>query len=105
MQKLTPLKPEGTADQAFEIDCVFDEKTRQNHIDSAVARRLPIVVQRKKRKGRVAIVASGPSVTDCVDILKEWDGEIWGINRAFEWMRHRGIKPTGFIGIDPEWFL
>jgi hypothetical protein len=38
-------------------------------------------------------------------MLKEWDGEIWGINRAFEWMRHREIKPTAFVGGDPEWFL
>lgn len=106
MTKLTPLKDEPvTVDKAFDIDCVFDAEARQKHIDGAVARNLPIVVQRKKRKGKVAIVASGPSVTDCVDILKDWDGEIWGINRAFEWMRHRGVTPTGFLGIDPEWFL
>ncbi len=99
------VKPEGTLDQIFDIDCVADPATRQAQIDSAVKRKLPVVVQRKARRGKVAIVASGPSVTDYVDMLKEWDGEIWGINRAFEWMRHRGVKPTGFIGVDPEWFL
>jgi len=103
---LTPLRDEpGTIDQIFEIDCVADKDTRQAHIDSALKRNLPWVVTRKRRKGKVAIVASGPSVTDYVDELKAFDGEIWGINRAFEWMRHRGVKPTGFLGVDPEWFL
>jgi hypothetical protein len=103
--ELIPAKPAGTIDQIFEIDCVADAETRQKHVDSAVARNLPRVINRKRRRGKVAIVASGPSVTEYVDELKAWDGEIWGINRAFEWMRHRGVKPTGFIGVDPEWFL
>ena len=96
----------STFDEQFgPIDCVADHDTRQKHIDSAVKRKLRLVVKRKERKGRVAIVASGPSATDYIPMLKEWDGEIWGINRAFEWLRHRGVKPTGFLGIDPEWFL
>jgi hypothetical protein len=98
------MQPE-TFDKVFEIDCVADPETRQKHIDSAVARKLRVVVKRKERKGKVAIVASGPSATDFIPMLKEWDGEIWAINRAFEWLRHRGVKPTGFLGIDPEWFL
>lgn len=89
----------------LEIDCIADVDTRQSYIDSAVARGLPRITARARRKGKVAIVASGPSVTEYVDVLKSWDGEIWGINRSVEWMKHRGIKPTGFIGIDPEWFL
>jgi hypothetical protein len=105
LDDLTPIKSAGTIDQVIDIDCVADIETRQKHIEGAVARNLPRVIQRKKRKGKVAIVGSGPSATDYVDMLKEWDGEIWGINRAFEWLRHRGVKPTGFIGVDPEWFL
>lgn len=100
-----PAKALGRTDEVFDIDVVSDAKTRQEYIDSALARNLPRVVTRKRRQGKVAVVASGPSVSDFVDTLKNWDGEIWGINRAFEWMRHRGIKPTGFLGIDPEWFL
>ena len=100
-----PVKAMGRTDQVFDIDCVSDFETRQKHIDNAIARDLPRVITRKRRKGKVAVVASGPSVGDYVDLLKSWDGEIWGINRALEWMRHRGIKPTGFLGIDPEWFL
>lgn len=103
--ELIPAKDAGTIDKVFEIECVADIDTRQAYIDSALKRDLPRCVTRPRHNRKVAIVASGPSVTDYVDFLKEWDGEIWGINRSFEWMRHRGIKPTGFIGLDPEWFL
>ena len=102
MNKLTPLKPAGTIDEIFELDCVYDKDARQKHVDSAVARGLPTCVRRVVRKGKVAIVASGPSATDYVDLLKEWDGEIWGINGAFVWLQHRGIKPSAFVGLDPE---
>jgi len=103
--KFKQAKPTGTIDQIFEIDCVAKADERQANIDYAAKLNIPRVVQRKRRPGKVAIVASGPSVTDYVDLLKDWDGEIWCINRALEWARHRGIKPTAFIGVDPEWFL
>jgi hypothetical protein len=99
---LTPLKPLGTIDTIFELDCVYDKDQRQAHVDSAVARKLPICIRRVPRKGKVSIVASGPSAADHVEFLKEFDGEIWGINGAFVWMMHRGIKPTAFVGLDPE---
>jgi hypothetical protein len=95
MQELTPLKPLGTIDQIFELDCVYDKETRQGHVDSAIARKLPLCIRRVPRKGKVAIVASGPSATDYVDLLKAWDGEIWGINGAFVWMMHRGTTCLG----------
>lgn len=99
---LTPLKPAGTIDEIFELDCVYDAEKRQAHLDSAVKRKLSLCINRKERPGKVAIVASGPSASDYIDLLKEWDGEIWGINGAFAWLMHRGVKPTGFVGLDPE---
>lgn len=102
MNDLTPLKDLGTIDQIFELDCVYDKDARQVHVDSSVKRDIPRCVRRVPRRGKVAIVASGPSATDYVDLLKSWDGEIWGINGAFVWMMHRGIKPTAFVGLDPE---
>jgi hypothetical protein len=100
--QLTPLKELGTVDEIFQLDCVYDQHARQKHIDSAVARGVPWCVKRAPRDGKIAIVASGPSAAECVDILKDWDGEIWGINGAFAWLLQRGIKATGFIGLDPE---
>src|SRR5262249_39758341 len=102
---LTPLKPAGTIDKIFNLDCVADKETRQKHVDYAVSLNLPRCIKRKERKGKVAIVASGPSATEFVDLLKDWDGEISGINAAFHWLRHRGIKPTAFVGLDPEVIL
>jgi hypothetical protein len=102
MQLLTPLKPEGTIDEIFQLDCVYNADQRQAHVDYALKIQVPWAIQHKRRKGKVAIVASGPSAAESVDLLKGWDGEIWGINGAFEWMRVRGIKPTAFIGLDPE---
>lgn len=100
--QLEALKPAGTIDTIFDLDCVYDADARQKHIDLALARNLPWCVRRVPRKGKVAIVASGPSATESIDLLKEWDGEIWGINGAFAWLMHRGVKPTAFIGLDPE---
>lgn len=103
MTTLTPLKPLGTIDEIFNLDCVYNAEQRQESIDYAVSLKLPNVLRRTvPRAGKVAIVASGPSATDYVDLLKEWDGEVWGINGAFVWLMHRGIKPTAFVGLDPE---
>lgn len=106
LQKLTPLRDLGTQSEIMPIDCVSDKETRQRHIDLAVSRGLPeCKFTRQTKPGKLAIVASAPSVGDYVDVLKEWDGEIWGINGAFAWMMKRGIKPNAFVGVDPEWFL
>lgn len=105
MKNFKQVKPEGTIDTIFTLDCVYDKDRRQEHIDSVLARKLPHVIRRVERKGKLAIVASGPSATDYVDILKEWDGEIWGINGAFAWLRKRGVNPTAFVGLDPEEIL
>lgn len=105
METLTPLRSVGTQGEIMPIDCVSDRETRQRHIDSASARAIPHCTVGPARKGKLAIVASAPSVADYVDVLKDWDGDIWGINGAFAWMLHREIKPTGFIGVDPEEML
>lgn len=102
LETLSPIKPEGTIDQIFELDCVYDKDQRQKHIDYTTLLQVPWAIRHKERKGKVAIVASGPSATDYVDLLKDWDGEIWGINGAFVWLMRRGVKPTAFVGLDPE---
>lgn len=102
---LTPIGEAGTQDKIMPIDCVSDMETRQRHIDLAVARNLPMAEVGQVQKRKLAIVASAPSVSDYVQTLREWDGDIWGINGAFGWMIHREIKPTAFIGVDPEEML
>lgn len=102
---MIPVGKAGTQDEIMPIDCVSDTQTRQRHIDLAVARGLPQCEVGQVKKKKIAIVASAPSVSDYVKTLRDWDGEIWGINGAFAWMIHREIKPTAFIGVDPEEML
>lgn len=103
--ELIPTKPEGRLDEIFNLDCVSDAATRQANLEYAIKTGVPWCLYRKPRPGKVAIVGSGPSATDYIPMLKEWDGEIWGINRAFPWLRHRGVKATAFVGLDPEIIL
>lgn len=102
---LTPLKPEGTIDQIVPLDRVTDDDTTQRNIDHACSLGLPECQVGDVKKQKLAIVASGPSVAGYVDMLQKWDGDIWGINGAFVWMRHREINPHAFVGIDPEVIL
>ncbi len=103
--ELIPFGGGGKQEDVIPIDCVSDKPTRQFHIESAIARNLPLCAVGPVKKQKLAIVASAPSVGEYVDMLREWDGVIWGINGAFHWMRHRGIKPHAFVGIDPEEML
>jgi hypothetical protein len=48
----------------------------------------------------LAIVAGGPSVKDHLDELKDWKGDIWGINNAAFWLKSNGIEAT-FFTVDP----
>lgn len=102
---MIPLREAGKQEDIMPIDCVSDTDTRQRHIDLASARNLPECRVGSVKKRKIAIVASAPSVGDYVETLREWTGEIWGINGAFGWMIHRDIKPHGFIGVDPEEML
>lgn len=48
---------------------------------------------------KLAIVGGGPSVLNKLDILREWDGDIWSVNRTPEWLAKQGIKST-LISVD-----
>jgi uncharacterized Rossmann fold enzyme len=103
---MIPLKPAGRSDKVFDINPVLDKGKRQANIDSALKRNIPRCIFRAKpRKDSVAIVASGPSVAHEVETLRNFEGQIWAINGAFEWLRKRGLRYDAFVGIDPEWFL
>lgn len=49
---------------------------------------------------KVAAVGGGPSVMSRLDMLRDWDGEIWGINATWRWLREQGIDAT-FFSVDP----
>ncbi len=103
--ELIPFGTGGKQEDVMPIDCVVEKDQRQKNIESNAARGLPLCAVQPLKKQKLAIVASAPSVGDYVDMLREWDGVIWGINGAFHWMMHRGIKPHAFVGVDPELLL
>lgn len=103
---LKQLRSEGTQDEIVPIDFVVSIEKAQEQIDSAIARGLPTCqFSEKLLSGKLAIVATGPSVSEYVDVLRNWDGHIWGINGACGWMRHRDIRANAFVGVDPEELL
>lgn len=48
----------------------------------------------------LAVVGGGPSVVDCIDELRAFDGEVWAINSTFQWCRENGIEAI-YYRIDP----
>lgn len=49
----------------------------------------------------LAVVGGGPSAADNVEVLRNFDGEIWAINEAWQWCKEHGIEATLYI-IDPN---
>ena len=68
---------------------------------SCLARGLPRCTEKPVRTGRLAVVAAGPSVRDYLEEIRGWDGEVWAINGAYDYLRANGIVPHGFMAIDP----
>ena len=51
-------------------------------------------------KRRLAVVGGSPSVGEHLDELRQWDGDIWGINSTANWLQSKGIDCTLFT-VDP----
>lgn len=85
----------------FMSTCVVDEAGRKQNLSSVLQRGLPMVQQLTERTEPLAIVASGPSVSDYLDELRAWNGHIWAINGAYAYLIENGIVPGGFFGMDP----
>lgn len=54
------------------------------------------------KDGPLYIVASGPSLEDTWPELIGRPGEIWALNRAYDWLCRKGIKPDYGIALAPE---
>src|SRR5690242_12857373 len=85
----------------FLSTCVVDEAGRRQNLSKALLRGLPMVDQLPERSEPLAIVASGPSVRDHLDELRDWPGIVWTINGAYAYLLEQGIIPHGFFGMDP----
>jgi hypothetical protein len=54
------------------------------------------------KSGPLYIVASGPSLLDTWEELKDRPGEIWALNAAFDWLCKKGIRPDYGVSLAPE---
>lgn len=85
----------------FLSTCVVNEAGRKRNLSRTLQRGLPMVQQLPEREEPLAIVASGPSVEDHLEELRNWKGKVWAINGAYAYLMDRGIVPDGFFGMDP----
>lgn len=54
------------------------------------------------KSGSLYIVASGPSLADTWEELKDRPGEIWALNAAFDWLCKKGIRPDYGVSLASE---
>lgn len=51
----------------------------------------------------LAIVGGGPSAGRALDKLKEWRGDVWGINQGASWLAHQAPKARVWMfSVDPD---
>ena len=83
-----------------------DDETLFRHMDEAMARGYPEVLERKPAHSDViAIVASGPSVAGQLETIRAMQGigtKIVAIKDAHDWLLSKGIVPDYALAIDPQ---
>lgn len=93
--------PDKVKLREFMSTCVVDEAGRKRNLGSVMQRGLPMVQQLPEQTEPLAIVCSGPSVSDHLEELRAWNGSVWAINGAYHFLLDHGIVPDGFFGMDP----
>lgn len=89
--------------QVIHVDskCVVNNEDCARNLEMVLARNYLHCRLEPARSGKLAVVASGPSVPDYLDELRDWPGEIWTVNGAYHYLLENGIVPHGFAGVDP----
>jgi hypothetical protein len=85
----------------LDSQCVVDTESCERNLHEVLSRGYSQCVPLPERTGKLAVVGSGPSVSDYLDELKSWDGEIWATNGAYNYLLDHGIVAHGFCGVDP----
>ncbi len=59
---------------------------------------LPVLskMQSPPHERTLAIVGGGPSTLAGFDILRRWEGDVWGINSTVGWLARKGVSATLF---------
>jgi hypothetical protein len=86
----------------LESHCIVAEEGRLANLKSNLARGLPVLSQAAPEHERpLLIVGSGPSVSGLIEYIKDWPGDVWAINGAYDFLLSHGLICEGFFGIDP----
>jgi hypothetical protein len=86
----------------LESHCIVAEEGRLANLKSNLARGLPVLSQAVPEHQRpLLIVGSGPSVSGLIEYIKDWPGDVWAINGAYDFLLSHGLICEGFFGIDP----
>jgi hypothetical protein len=86
----------------LESHCIVAEEGRLANLKSNLARGLPVLSQAVPEHQRpLLIVGSGPSVSGLIEYIKQWPGDVWAINGAYDFLLSQGLICEGFFGIDP----
>lgn len=64
---------------------------------------VPLIESRPLSDRKLAVVGGSPDVVQDLDTLRQWDGDIWGINGTAAWLKTHGIKAT-LYSVDPALF-
>jgi hypothetical protein len=86
----------------LESHCIVDEEGRAANLKANLARGLPVLTQVVPEHDRpLLVVGSGPSVSGLIEYIKNWKGDVWAINGAYDYLLSHGLICEGFFGIDP----
>lgn len=86
----------------LESHCIVSEEDRAVNLKANLARDLPVLKQVVPEHERpLLIVGSGPSVSGLLEHVKNWPGDVWAINGAYDFLLSHGLICEGFFGIDP----
>ena len=86
----------------LESHCIVSEEGRSANLKKNLARGLPVLEQVVPEHERpLLIVGSGPSVSELIEKVKAWPGDVWAINGAYDFLLSHGLICEGFFGIDP----
>lgn len=98
MQDFVPLKIIG--------QCVETDETLFSNMDAAIARGLPQVTKPESPKpGVIAIVASGPSVREQLETIRQMKQSgtpIMAVKDAHDWLIENGVIPDYALAVDPQ---
>jgi hypothetical protein len=81
--------------------CVVSNRKCTANLKRVLARGYPKCEPGKARTEKLAIVGAAPSLSEHLDELREWSGDIWAVNGAYNYLQDRGVIPSGFLGVDP----